>query len=156
MKKFTLAALFMFSLSSQATVSFDFGTGAGFVGRGDIIENLGKESLDAPIKFTYEEEAKYELPCRKDNDHQVIEIDFKRNRSVDASIIHDVRKNKQGHVTGYLLNGFSGTLSSEGELSCPGGFEKNGEPVLVSLHAGGLYANGVLILDSADQEESAE
>lgn len=153
MKNFILASLILFSLSSHATVSFDFTSGAGFVGRGDIIDSLGKEALDTQISFTYIEDAKYEVPCIRDNGVHRVPVTLIRKVSIDASVLSDTRTNRQGHITGFLLNGFANEIASEGNLSCPPGFENNGEPVLVALNEGGLYANDVLILDSIEQQQ---
>jgi len=136
-------AVFLTQSAEESEIDFDSETGEGFVGRGDIISNLGKDSLSS-VSFRFESAAEYEISCIKTTSGTTIHQTFKRSVVISGNISHQIRTNKKGHITGYILQGYS-DFSEEGNASCPGGFEKVGESILVSSEIGGLYADDVLI-----------
>ena len=127
---------------AHAAVSFSPESGTGFVGKGDVQlafgwNNEGLQSAAAQLEFSYSDQATYDVPCEKDAAKKTMEATFKRKKSIDASVVYDTRKNKQGQVTGFNLVGFGATDSSD-NVECPAGWRADGEPVLVSATGGQL------------------
>jgi hypothetical protein len=125
--------------------------GVGFVGKGDVqlalgLNNAQMQARAESLEFTYVDDVEYAVPCLKDNAAQTLQNTFKRKRGLDQAVDYDTRRTQQ--VNGFRLKGFEGEGEIAGEPACPGGWEANGEPVLVGAGGGLLYVDGVA-LDAA-------
>lgn len=127
--------------SAFADVTFNPADGTGFVGRGDVLSTLGKNAVAAPglVSFIYSDEVTYDIPCKKETKKQTMTKTFTRHGSVQANVSYSSRTNNGSKlvVTGYVLTGY-GSISTGGNLACPGGWEADGAPVLISSTGGGL------------------
>jgi hypothetical protein len=160
-----VAAPLAFSSPATATVTFDAGTGTGFVGKGDVQLALGwnnKQLQDnaSGVSFTYEAVTAQETSwvCVNENnghEQQRTRTETTTVSGVASSVTRDNSKGKDGPVTGFRLNGYAGgsstSTSADGPplLSCPNasstfslGSVVVGEPQVLS---GGLRVNGVPI-----------
>ena len=140
---------------ATAAVTFDPGTGTGFVGKGDVQLAFGWNNpqlqLNASgITFTYESEENYSAVCswvtgentRGEKTHNVA---HKKSTTVNSAVAFDARVRNQ--ITGFNLTGFGGTTSTGsipvvGE-ACPGneGHEGTWSTVEQTGSSGGLYVN---------------
>lgn len=149
---FALTAAIAATATVMAEVTYDPETG-GFAGKGDVKDALGLSEADIraladTLLFTYEDEAEYAVPCRKENRAQVLYNTFTRTREVDAEVSHEARRNGQGVLTGFVL-GPASAGDIDGNIACPGGWEADGEPVLLNGGTGGaLKVNGVPLADT--------
>ena len=143
-----------------AAVTFDFSTGVGFVGKGDLQTAWGwndakLQASAAGISFYYhaESNSEYEAVCtwttgegtRGEKVHNVSHS-VSTVSAVNATVASDTRKNGQGKVTGFTLNGFgaSSTISS-GAVPVVGG------PCMGNPGTGGVWTSVTLL--SSSQEE---
>lgn len=152
-----LMALGLLVSSVGATVTFDPATGTGFVGKGDVQLALGynnKQLQDNAnnLVFTYESISVTETTwtCDKDSGPQTQERANTTTRTTQGVVSGVARVNNQ--ITGFNLNGFSGTPTSSTTTSgpsvdsCPSSWTAIdkivGDPVVTG---GGLQVNGVVL-----------
>ena len=140
---------------ATAAVTFDPGTGTGFVGKGDVQLAFGWNNpqlqLNASgITFTYESEENYSAVCswvtgentRGEKTHNVA---HKKSTTVNSAVAFDARVRNQ--ITGFNLTGFGVTTSTGstpvvGE-ACPGnqGHDGTWSSIEQTGYSGGLYVN---------------
>lgn len=134
---------------AHAAVTFDATTGTGFVGKGDVQTALGLNNAQLQaqaesLTFTYSDTATYNVPCQKETagrkETHTLENTFKRKQTVNGTIDYDARK--QNQVNGFNLKGF-GSITIDGKVACPGGWDADGEPEIVSTSGGVLEVNGI-------------
>jgi hypothetical protein len=123
-----LAAVLVLVVSAvSAAVTFDAETGTGFVGKGDVQlvfgwNNKGLQDNAAGVTFSYEETGTFTVVCsRVHNVHGYQEQTF-NNKIIGilSEVEYELRNNKQGQITGFLLHGFGAEeVSGEG---CPSGW----------------------------------
>jgi hypothetical protein len=134
----TVLATALFATSASAEVTFNPATGTGFVGKGDVQSafewnDAGLQAHADGISFTFAVSATWNVPCVNNKARTPVFHVFKRHTSFDAGIVaHVARENPNDKVTGFILTGFDGSSSDNHNLSCPGIWEANGEPTLVS------------------------
>lgn len=151
--------------AANAAVTFDSTTGTGFVGKGDVQLAYGwndakLQANAAGVTFSYDTKDTYAATCtwttgegtRGERTHNV---NHNRSTAVNSSIAYEARKNSQGKITGFNLNGF-GSETSDGAApvvgeACPGNPGTDGLWTAVSLDSstGGLFVHyggtGVLL-----------
>lgn len=150
-----VAASALISSAALAAVSFDANTGSGFVGKGDIqlLYGWNDQALQrnaSGVTFSYNADEHYSYDCTF-----TVEVGRDRVReprtqtrgtstTVNSSVAYDTRKNNQGKITGFNLNGF-GTTTATGAApvdggSCPGGPFNDGtiSNVVLTSSTGGL------------------
>jgi hypothetical protein len=142
---------------ASAAVTFDAGTGAGFVGKGDVQTALGWNNKqlqdnadDAEFTFVATSVAETTWTCDRDAGPQTQERANTTTTSTQGVVDAVTRDKKQ--VTGFTLLGFEGEPTEETATdgpavgSCPTGWSAidlvEGEPVVTS---GGLFVNGVAL-----------
>lgn len=146
---FTAVLLAGATTPALATVTFDPGTGTGFVGKGDVQlawgwNNAKLQSAASGVTFSYvrEDAADFEVTCEWDtvNKKQTIHHAVTNTRSVNSSVAYDVttatRKNPQGSVTGFRLNGFgpgSETTSGQAIPAVGDGCPNGGDGIVTSV-----------------------
>ena len=160
MRKFTIAAaaaVALVSTAAIAAVTFDAGTGTGFVGKGDVQLALGMNNAqvqNATLNFTYDSTSVSEVSweCTNTNNEKIQERARTTTTSVQGVVSSVARVKNQ--ITGYNLTGWNGaaTTSSESDgpavNSCPNNSSTfylsspAGDPVVTTL-GGGLSVNGV-------------
>jgi hypothetical protein len=153
-------ALAAISTAAYATVTFDSGTGTGFVGKGDVQLALGMNNAqvqNATLAFTYDSTVVSEVSwiCTNDKNEQTQERE-RTTTSSSTGVVSSVARVKN-QVTGYNLNGYQGgstssTSSTDGPPlnSCP---NANGNWSLTTpagdaeilSSTGGLFVNGVAL-----------
>jgi hypothetical protein len=138
-------------------INVDYSTGVGFVGKGDVQLALGlnnKQLQDqaASLEFTFNSEVVSEVSwtCTNSNNENT-KVRERTTTITTEGIVSSIAREKN-QITGFNLNGFTGTpttsSTSEGnELnSCPGGpwtlTTHAGAPEVISTD-GGLKVNGV-------------
>jgi hypothetical protein len=121
-----LAACAAVTVTAYA-VTFDADILKGFVGKGDVQLALGynNATLQANAEnlvFTYEVGAEYDILCSRIHSVHGYQTQPFRNQivSVNKAITVESRKNNQGQVTGFILDGLKKVLSS-GD-ACPTGW----------------------------------
>lgn len=142
-----LAAAVSFTLAGMASaeVTINPGTGVGFVGKGDVQlvcgwNNTQLQANAGQVKFKFVETVEFDVPCIKENQAQTLRNTFNREKSVNSTVAGTIRKNSQQDVTGFNLTGF-GTSTTTGNVSCPGGWEADGDPVEVGSTGGELQVS---------------
>jgi hypothetical protein len=148
----TMAAL----PASAYTLNAD---GTGFVGKGEVqlalgLNNAGVQALGNP-SFTYSSTTVQETSWVCVNERNGNEQERARTTTTKTEGIVSSIARVKNQITGYNLNGFSGSTTTVGSTegppieSCPNanstyalGSTVVGEPTVVS---GGLYVNGVLL-----------
>jgi len=152
----TAGVLFAASAASAA-VTFDAGTGQGFVGKGDVQTALGwnnskLQANAAAVSFTYDATDTYAAVCtwttgagtRGEKTHNV---SIPRHSRVESAVAYDARTHKQ--IDGFILTGF-GATTVEGTVPVVGGAcvseEGNGNDgtwtaVTLQDSTGALYVN---------------
>lgn len=86
--------------------------------------NAQLQANAAGLTFIFTSSSSTSWDCAKEGKKQKLTQTRTRTTSIVASIAYDARKNKVGFITGFNLNGISGsTEESEGPplYSCPGG-----------------------------------
>ena len=162
MKKFITAAIiatFAISSPANAAVTFDAAVGTGFVGKGDVQlafawNNAQTTANAAGVSFTYNVQEAYKFDCTftvevgRDKVREPRTQNRGTSSAVNATLTREVRKNTQGNITGYILNGFGTTAVTSGSAPvdgghCVGGQFNDGEISNVELVSseGGLYVN---------------
>ena len=138
------------TVGAAAAVTFDPATGTGFVGKGDVqlalgMNNAQLQAAARSLAFTYSDEATYDVPCWKEVQNRretvINRKTYQRSRQVNGSVAYDVRAKNQ--VSGFNLIGYSSFSSTGGNLSCPSGWEADGDPILVGASGGVLAVNTV-------------
>ncbi len=151
-----VAALVALAGTAWAMTTLDTANGTGFVGKGDVQVPFGwnNATLQANannLVFGYADQVEYDVPCMKEAGRQVLRNTFDRKRTVSAAVEYDARRRNQ--VNGFILTGF-GAETVEGNVACPGGWEPDGDPVLVGSTGGTLTvtnaAGGVAVLWTTD------
>jgi hypothetical protein len=127
------AALAVISTAAMASVSFDYSTGTGFVGKGDVQLAFGWNNKAAQdnaknVTFAVDAQDTYDVTCEWETvtggpHSQTIfhDVTIPRHVKVNASVSYDARLKNQ--YTGYILNGY-GTSTTVGSVpvvgaSCP-------------------------------------
>jgi len=146
---------FLISAPASAAVTFDAGTGVGFVGKGDVQLALGLNNAqiqNTPVAFSYSSTsvASTTWTCDRDAGPQTQER-ANTTTTTTQGVVSTVARVKN-QITGYNLTGFSAGSSvvteHEGPAigSCPTGWTAidlvEGEPEVIG---GGLFVNGVLL-----------
>ncbi len=143
-----------FTAYAAVTVDED---GYGFVGKGDVQlaydwnnAELQANAASLTFSFTSIVEATWQCEWWTGPDHNIKHhVNTKTSTSgIAASIGFDARKNKQGQITGFNLNGFDGTTettSGDAIGDCPGeGAGKTlvaGSLLTTTLDEGSLMVN---------------
>jgi hypothetical protein len=115
-----------------ATALLRSGYRHGFVGKGDVQSafewnNEGLQVNAEGISFTFSASTTYNVPPRTGAVYHA----FKRFTSIDAGVVAHVDHNDpQDKITGFNLTG--GYARDNTDLSCPGIWEANGVPTLIS------------------------
>ena len=127
-----VAALGLFAAVSavSAAVTFNPGTGTGFVGKGDVQiafgwNNTVLQTNAAGVTFSYKTTDTYAATCtwttgegtRGEKTH---DVDHTKKTSVNSTVAYELRKNNQQQITGFNLTGF-GTLVETGAVPLVGG-----------------------------------
>lgn len=155
---FIFLAFGLLAPSALAAVTFDPGTGTGFVGKGDVQlaygwNNAALQRNAGSLTFSYSSTDTYTAVCswvtgegtRGEKTHTIT-----RNRTVSviSEITGEARKNSQLDITGFNLKGFAGeSVTTGGEIpvegtSCPGnGTEGTWGPVTITPGVGGLFVH---------------
>jgi hypothetical protein len=136
-----------------ATVTFNFSTGVGFVGKGDVQTAFGWNNAAAQkntpgVSFTYQASDVYDVECYWEtttgNGNIIVhDITIPKHRNINATIAYDARTHKQ--VDGFNLTGFNGGEIDDKPVpqvgdACPGNNPGTIIAVtLVSGNVGGLY-----------------
>lgn len=154
-----IAALSVMSTAALASVTVD-STGHGFVGKGDVQLALGGwndaalQRNASGVTFTYNVDEQYKYDCTftvevgRDKHQESRTQNRGKNYAVNATVVYDSRKNNQGKITGFNLNGF-GAVTTTGEApvdggSCVGGPLGDGvisNVELIGTSGGGLNVN---------------
>jgi hypothetical protein len=146
-----LVALLFATTAAFAAVTFDPATGTGFVGKGDVQlvyewNNKALQDNADSVKFRASSEVVTEVSwvCTKDNGNT-----NERARTTTTTIegvVSSVAR-ERNQITGFILNGYSGTVEETEETdgpalnSCPDKWELTtpaGDPEVVSSTGGGL------------------
>jgi hypothetical protein len=148
-----LVAVFVSAGAVFAAVTFDPGTGKGFVGKGDVqlAFNWNNKQLQTNAKdvtFTYNATENYEVVCtfvtgegtKGEKTHNVLR---EKSTIVDSTVAYDPRVKNQ--ITGFNLTGLGTTTGDPAPMvgdACSGGSD-GGTLTSVNLvsSSGGLYAN---------------
>jgi hypothetical protein len=123
-----LAAVVVLAASAvSAAVTFDAESGVGFVGKGDVQDafgwnNKGLQDKAANVTFSYEETGTFTFVCSRQHSQHGTQYHTFPNKSIDvlSEVEYELRNNKQGNITGFLLDGF-GDEEVTGE-GCPSGW----------------------------------
>ncbi|MDP3892859.1 hypothetical protein [Nocardioides sp.] len=149
------ATIMLTATAASAAVTFDPGTGTGFVGKGDVQTALGLNNnavQNTAVSFSYQGVTAQSWSCVKtvvtgNGEENVIT----QERAVTTSttgVVSSVER-VRNQITGYHLEGFSGTptvvTSGPAAGSCPNDNSEFvqgslGDPEVIS---GGLRVNGV-------------
>lgn len=146
--------------TALAAVTFDPATGTGFVGNGDVQEAFGwnhhgLQGNAEGVTFSYEASMTYAAVCtwttgegtRGEKTHHVT---HNTGMDVTSDVARSIRRNSQGHVTGFHLTGYGDSFSESGSVpvvggACPGNPGHGGVWTSVELleggSEGGLYVN---------------
>jgi hypothetical protein len=143
--------------AGQAAVVIDE-DGLGFVGKGDIQSVYGWNNAQLQahahlLEFRFVASSEATWQCEEWQDHQVhglrllgvLEYEI---TSVASNVAYDARKNKQGQITGFNLNGFSDTSTEQvgNDLAageCPPPQNSGNNPKHFVLVEGSLQASVV-------------
>lgn len=136
-----------------ATVTFNFSTGVGFVGKGDVQTAFGWNNAVAQnnalaLSFAYKANDVYDVECywtTTTGSGKIIvhDITIPKHRNINDTVAYDARSNKQ--INGFNLTGFNGGVINDKPIpqvgdSCPGGNPGTVIAVtLISSDVGGLY-----------------
>jgi len=139
--------------AALATVTFNFSTGVGFVGKGDVqtafLWNNAAAQKNVPgVSFAYKASDVYDVECYWETTTGsgkiiVHDITIPKHRNINATIAYDARTHKQ--VDGFNLTGFNGGEIDDKPIpqvgdACPGNNPGTVITVtLVSSDVGGLY-----------------
>jgi hypothetical protein len=137
-----VAGALAFSSVAGAAVTYDPATG-GFAGKGDVqlaltMNNAQLQAAAESLTFTYDDTVTYLVPCKKDNGRLVLTNTYNRTSAVTGTVAYDSRKRNQ--VNGFELAPITNS-TPVGSISCPNGWEADGDPVLVGSSGGGLFVN---------------
>ena len=110
-----VAICFATSTVAKAEVTIDE-NGTGFVGKGDVQavfdwNNAQLQENAIQVRFRLGESTTYHWICLNPQGKETGASD--QQTTVDSEVAVDARKNKQGQVTGFYLNGFGDTEQSE-------------------------------------------
>lgn len=147
------AASLALAAPATAAVSFDPGTGTGFVGKGDVQtaftwNNQQLQKNASGVSFSYESADNYSAVCEwitgeGTRGQKTHDVTHKVSTSVASTIAYDPRVKNQ--ITGFNLNGL-GTTTSSGTVPvvdgpCMGNSGHGGTWTSVELtsSSGGLY-----------------
>jgi hypothetical protein len=128
------AATVGLAASAHGAVTFEFGTGAGFVGKGDVQtafawNNAQLQRNAAGVSFEATSTTSYDVTCEWQTEtggpnSKVIDhaVTVHRNTHVNGSITYDPRVRTQ--ITGFTLRGYGQTTTTGGTVpvigdSCP-------------------------------------
>jgi len=147
-------ALAAIASAAIAAVTFDPATGTGFVGKGDVqlVYGWNNKALNdnaANVRFqaTTTKVTEVTWTCTKDGVNEQ-ERSRTTNTTTQGVVSSIARDNKTGQITGFMLNGWNGTVtttsSTDGPAlnSCPDGRSgyylsvPAGEPVVVTDETG--------------------
>jgi len=125
-------ALLMATMSAHAAVNVDE-NGVGFVGKGDVQStydwnNSMLQSNAHLVRFKFSSAGTASWICEGVNAAGITVTSDRRDQDVgtNATIAHDPRKNRQGQITGFILNGFednSTTYNAIGSCGASVGFQ---------------------------------
>lgn len=106
----TLAVSAFMAAPAIASVTFDAATGTGFVGKGDVQmtyswNDAGLQSNADSVRFAVNGTSVVRWECTNSkNAHVMVR---QRTTTGGGYLIHEVRRNPQGHVTGFPLLGYA-------------------------------------------------
>jgi hypothetical protein len=155
-KVLTAIALAATATAALAIVTFDPGTGAGFVGKGDVQiafgwNNAQLQNRAGGITFTYNDSATFDVRCEwntETGNDSIIhhDITVPRHRNISAAIEYDARVRTQ--ITGFKLKKFASNLIIDGNVpqvgdTCPGNSDHGlvTEVTPTGSTGGGLYVH---------------
>lgn len=124
------AAFSLVAAPASAEVSID-SEGFGFVGKGDVQDAFGWNDHDLQanadhLMFRWAAVETASWICRKVHKNNVTDVARSLAAGVMGDLAYSARQNKQGHVTGFWMEGFVGeatAFASQGDYalwSCPG------------------------------------
>ena len=165
MNKMLLAgavALATISTAAMASVTFDYTSGTGFVGKGDVQLAFGWNNAAAQknanaVTFAVNSLTSYEAVCtwttgEGKKGEKIHNVEHKKSATVLSNVAFELKKT--GQYTGYFLNGFGATTSS-GDVPVVGGACQGNEgndavwsSVTVTGSSGGVLSvtyNGVSV-----------
>jgi hypothetical protein len=127
-------------------VTYDFGSGEGFIGKGDVQYTYGWNDRDLQanaksVKFRVASQTVFEVSweCTNEKNEKIQEREQTTTISLQGLLTTVTRDNKSGKVTGFKLEGYDGlstsTTSTEGPAvnSCPGDSGNGDKWTLTSL-----------------------
>jgi hypothetical protein len=145
---------------AMATVVFDFSTGVGFVGKGDIqnafslnnpqlqqaLNSCAGDASSCPLSFSHTANDVYEAVCtfttgtgtRGQKTHN---ITIPRHTNINAAVAFDARKNNQ-------IDGFN--LTGDGNTTHGADVPVVGQPCVEEGGNGGVWTSVVLVSSSGD------
>jgi hypothetical protein len=128
----TLAIAAIAAVSVHAAVVIDE-NGVGFVGKGDVQDAFGWNNAQlqanaAAVRFRFVETQQASWECEwwtgPAHNRTYHSVNREVVTAVGGNVAHDARKNKQGQITGFNLNGFEGAPVSSNDSQvgdCEGG-----------------------------------
>lgn len=152
-----LAAMMLAATVAVAAVTFDPGTGKGFVGKGDLQvpwgwNNSQLQQNASGVSFTYNTVDEYDVTIEFETGNPAQPKSLKthtvtqeKSTAVDKTVAYDLRVKNQ--ITGFNLNGFGATNVSGDPIPSVGDECPNGnlgcEVIAVekTSSSGGLYAH---------------
>jgi hypothetical protein len=154
------AATVFVSSAALAAVTFDFSTGMGFVGKGDVQTAFGWNNAQlqgnaAGVSFFVDDTATYSAVCtfvtgEGTPGEKTHDVTIPRHVSVNSDVQYDARTHRQ--IDGFELTGY-GDEDSSGDIPVVGqtcvaqdsnGIAQNGtwsSVTLISASGGGLYVS---------------
>jgi hypothetical protein len=125
----SLAACTAVAVAGFASIVIDE-DGIGFVGKGDVQDAFGwnnhmLQANAAAVEFRFAEERTVSYGCEwwtgPAHNQQYHSTTHTVTQDIAASVAFDARKNRQGQITGFNLNGFMGEEQSDyAEPDCGG------------------------------------
>ncbi|NKX54692.1 hypothetical protein [Arthrobacter mobilis] len=149
------AATLALAAPAAAAVTFDPGTGQGFVGKGDVQlafswNNSQLQSNASGLSFTYESETTYDAVCEwvtgeGKKGQKTHTVPQKKKTSLESTVVYEARTKNQ--ITGFTLTGIGSTTTTGTVPTVGGGCIGDGangtyiSVTEVGNGSGGLYVN---------------
>jgi hypothetical protein len=113
-----VVAAAMASATVLASVSFDPGTGTGFVGKGDVqtalgLNNAQVQAMAGSLSFAYTEVVEETITCEHQTGHGTNTRTGSRNGGLNDTVGYTARTHNQ--VDGFILTGYSSQNDSWGQ-----------------------------------------
>jgi hypothetical protein len=153
-----VAGAAVFATAAFSAVTFDPATYTGFIGRGDVIDALGKDALVDEPAITFEETVTYAQDCSREQqtgkESKTITTTQQSVVAVSGNVNREVRKAKgSGNITGYLLTGGIPVGAAAPTSICGNNWDADGPVYELDSTGGVLYFEGMPIWFSPDSTE---